>query len=72
MSWNDLCERRSGLFNFDRCERRGAFKRNYKPGTLRKKLFGSGAGLGGDHPAAGYRKFQEERRLDALLNTQQH
>ncbi len=51
-------------------QRRGAFKRDYTPGTLREKLFGGGARLGKHHPAAGYRKFQEERRLDALLNSQ--
>jgi FMN-dependent oxidoreductase (nitrilotriacetate monooxygenase family) len=52
-------------------QRRGAFKRNYTPGTLREKLFGDGPRLRGDHPAAGYRKFPEERRLDALLTTPQ-
>ncbi|MCW5744848.1 MAG: LLM class flavin-dependent oxidoreductase [Alphaproteobacteria bacterium] len=35
---------------------RGAFKRDYAPGTLREKLYGAGrARLGADHPAARYR-----------------
>jgi FMN-dependent oxidoreductase (nitrilotriacetate monooxygenase family) len=33
-------------------QRRGVFKRDYAPGTLREKLFGDGARLGEDHPAA--------------------
>ncbi len=38
-------------------QERGAFKRDYAPGTLREKLYGPGrARLGNDHPAAGYRR----------------
>lgn len=37
-------------------QERGAFKRDYAPGTLREKLYGRGrAKLGKDHPAARYR-----------------
>src|SRR5262249_23270702 len=37
-------------------QRRGRYKREYQPGTLREKLFGSGrARLAAPHPAAGYR-----------------
>jgi long-chain alkane monooxygenase len=36
--------------------RRGRYKRAYRPGTLREKLFGDGrARLSSPHPAAGYR-----------------
>jgi FMN-dependent oxidoreductase (nitrilotriacetate monooxygenase family) len=37
-------------------QRRGRYKTDYAPGTLREKLYGSGrARLGGDHPAARHR-----------------
>jgi FMN-dependent oxidoreductase (nitrilotriacetate monooxygenase family) len=37
-------------------QRRGRYKRDYAPGTLREKLYGSGrARLGTDHPAARFR-----------------
>lgn len=37
-------------------QRRGVYKRDYAPGTLREKLFGRGrARLGADHPAHGHR-----------------
>ncbi|MOA17902.1 Dimethyl-sulfide monooxygenase [compost metagenome] len=36
-------------------QRRGAFKTEYAPGTLREKLFGAGPRLPENHPAAGYR-----------------
>jgi alkanesulfonate monooxygenase len=37
-------------------QRRGVFKHDYRPGTLREKLFGAGhARLGPTHPAAQYR-----------------
>jgi alkanesulfonate monooxygenase len=35
--------------------RRGAFKRDYRPGTYREKLFGRGPHLALPHPAARYR-----------------
>jgi long-chain alkane monooxygenase len=38
-------------------QRRGAYKRDYAPGTLREKLFGRGDRLGEDHPASGYRNL---------------
>ena len=37
-------------------QRRGIYKRDYRPGTLREKLFGAGrARLVSSHPAARYR-----------------
>jgi hypothetical protein len=37
-------------------QRRGAYKKDYRPGTLREKLFGAGhARLSSPHPAARYR-----------------
>ena len=37
-------------------QRRGVYKRDYAPGTLREKLFGAGrARLMPPHPAAAYR-----------------
>jgi FMN-dependent oxidoreductase (nitrilotriacetate monooxygenase family) len=37
-------------------QRRGAFKRDYAPGTLREKLFGAGPRLRDPHPAARFRR----------------
>ena len=40
-------------------QRRGRYKRNYAPGTLREKLYGEGrARLPANHPAAGFRVSQ--------------
>jgi alkanesulfonate monooxygenase len=36
-------------------QRRGLFKRDYAPGTLREKLFGAGPSLRAPHPAARFR-----------------
>jgi alkanesulfonate monooxygenase SsuD/methylene tetrahydromethanopterin reductase-like flavin-dependent oxidoreductase (luciferase family) len=36
-------------------QRRGIFKKEYRPGTLREKFFGKGARLGETHPAHAYR-----------------
>ncbi|MBB3105029.1 LLM class flavin-dependent oxidoreductase [Azomonas macrocytogenes] len=36
-------------------QKRGAFKTEYAPGTLREKLFGAGPRLPESHPGAGYR-----------------
>jgi hypothetical protein len=36
-------------------QRRNRYKRSYTSGTLREKLFGKGAHLSADHPAAAYR-----------------
>jgi FMN-dependent oxidoreductase (nitrilotriacetate monooxygenase family) len=41
-------------------QRRGVYKREYRAGTLREKLFGAGAWLPENHPAAGYRRRSEE------------
>lgn len=41
-------------------QRRGMFKRKYKPGTYREKLFGRGPRLGATHPAAASRRRKEE------------
>ncbi|BDH46922.1 hypothetical protein TUM12370_29660 [Salmonella enterica subsp. enterica serovar Choleraesuis] len=38
-------------------QRRGVYKREYQPGTLREKLHGGGPRLADNHPAAGYRKL---------------
>jgi hypothetical protein len=38
-------------------QRRGVYKQDYAPGTLREKLFGCGAQLQAPHPAAGYRHW---------------
>jgi len=37
-------------------QRRGVYKHDYAPGTLRQKLFGRTARLGADHPAQFYRQ----------------
>ena len=40
-------------------QRRGVYKRDYRPGTLREKLFGPGrARLSSPHPATRYRAAQ--------------
>jgi hypothetical protein len=36
-------------------QKRGIYKRDYAPGTLREKLFGAGPRLPGSHPGARYR-----------------
>jgi long-chain alkane monooxygenase len=36
-------------------QQRGVYKREYRVGTLREKLFGAGARLPSAHPAAAYR-----------------
>jgi hypothetical protein len=36
-------------------QRRGVYKRDYRPGTLREKLFGRGPHIAAPHPAARYR-----------------
>jgi FMN-dependent oxidoreductase (nitrilotriacetate monooxygenase family) len=38
-------------------QRRGIYKTDYAPGTLREKLFGAGPRLPGSHPAARYRNL---------------
>ena len=44
-------------------QRRGVFKREYRPGTLREKLFGQGARLTEEHPGAAYRIQREHASL---------
>ena len=47
-------------------QRRGVFKREYQPGTLREKLYGPGrARLSQNHPAAIYRRNAETRTQGA-------
>jgi len=36
-------------------QKRGVYKTEYAPGTLREKLFGAGPKLADIHPGAGYR-----------------
>ncbi|OLP52901.1 5,10-methylene tetrahydromethanopterin reductase [Rhizobium rhizosphaerae] len=36
-------------------QKRGVYKKDYRPGTLREKLFGRGDRLAAPHPGAGYR-----------------
>src|SRR5438874_8828796 len=45
-------------------QRRGRYKQDYEPGTLREKLYGAGrARLGADHPAAQFRHRSEQEDL---------
>lgn len=37
-------------------QKRGVYKKEYQPGTLREKLFGAGPRLEAPHPGAGYRR----------------
>ncbi|EPL3776453.1 5,10-methylene tetrahydromethanopterin reductase, partial [Pseudomonas aeruginosa] len=39
-------------------QKRGVYKTEYAPGTLREKLFGDGPRLPDSHPAAGYRDLR--------------
>lgn len=43
-------------------QRRGAYPREYAPGTLREKLFGAGARLPDEHPAARFRDIDRVKR----------
>jgi alkanesulfonate monooxygenase len=48
-------------------QRRGVFKRGYREGTFREKLFGRGsARLAAPHPAAAHRRMRELAATDAL------
>jgi FMN-dependent oxidoreductase (nitrilotriacetate monooxygenase family) len=52
-------------------QRRGLYKLEYRPGTLREKLFGRGALLPKNHPASGYRRGSQARtREDNWRNGQ--
>jgi hypothetical protein len=44
-------------------QRRGVYKTEYRPGTLREKLFGRGAYLHEEHQGASYRIRQEQGAL---------
>ena len=44
-------------------QKRGVYKQDYQPGTLREKLFGQGARLEHPHPGAGYRRTTSESGL---------
>ncbi|WP_321947378.1 LLM class flavin-dependent oxidoreductase [Paraburkholderia sp. J10-1] len=43
-------------------QRRGVYPRDYAPGTLREKLFGAGARLPDEHPAARFRDIERVKR----------
>jgi hypothetical protein len=43
-------------------QRRGAYRTEYTPGTLREKLFGGGPRLPETHPGAGYRDLEAAAR----------
>jgi hypothetical protein len=47
-------------------QQRGAYKTEYRPGTLRDKLFGDGPRLPGNHPGAGYRDLSRLARRTHL------
>jgi FMN-dependent oxidoreductase (nitrilotriacetate monooxygenase family) len=44
-------------------QRRGVYKKEYRRGTLREKLFGQGAHLNEEHPGAAYRNRREQTAL---------
>ncbi len=46
-------------------QRRGAYPRAYRPGTLREKLFGEGPYLQAPHPAARFRDIEAVKRREA-------
>jgi long-chain alkane monooxygenase len=46
-------------------QRRGAYPRAYRPGTLREKLFGEGPYLRAPHPAVRYRDIEAVKRREA-------
>ncbi|ATN32532.1 5,10-methylene tetrahydromethanopterin reductase [Rhizobium sp. ACO-34A] len=50
-------------------QKRGVYPTEYRPGTLREKLFGRGARLEAPHPGARYRDIEAVKRSEALLPT---
>ncbi|MGX5667539.1 LLM class flavin-dependent oxidoreductase [Rhizobium daejeonense] len=50
-------------------QKRGVYPTEYRPGTLREKLFGRGARLEAPHPGARYRDIEAIKRREALLPT---
>lgn len=56
-------------------QRRGAYPTEYRPGTLREKLFGDGAHLPDNHPAARFRdieKVKREAAASAEVRSKEH
>ncbi|GGC54722.1 LLM class flavin-dependent oxidoreductase [Chelatococcus reniformis] len=47
-------------------QRRGVYPTAYRPGTLREKLFGAGAHLPANHPAALFRDIEAVKRAEAV------
>lgn len=47
-------------------QKRGVYKTEYRPGTLREKLFGKGPRLEAPHPGAAYRNFGHSERQRAV------
>ena len=45
-------------------QRRGAYPREYRPGTLREKLFGEGPYLPHEHPGARFRDIEALKRVE--------
>lgn len=50
-------------------QKRGVYPTEYRPGTLREKLFGRGARLESPHPGARYRDIEAIKRAEALRPT---
>ena len=46
-------------------QRRGVYRKEYTPGTLREKLFGKGRLLPAGHPGARYRDIEAFKRDEA-------
>jgi len=47
-------------------QRRGAYAKSYRPGTLREKLFGEGPHLQAPHPGASFRDIEAVKRRDPV------
>jgi hypothetical protein len=48
-------------------QKRGAYPKAYRPGTLREKLFGRGPLLPETHPAHAYRDIEAVKAREAAL-----
>lgn len=48
-------------------QKRGVYKQEYQPGTLREKLFGQGPRLASPHPGAGYRRSADVEQRAARV-----
>ena len=53
-------------------QKRGAYPKAYRPGTLREKLFGDGPYLPSNHPAAAYRDIEAVKRREAQQASVSH